>query len=157
MNYIKIDSCDTVNTIGGVAVSLWVQGCPHHCDGCFNQETWDKNGGKLFTDDTIKNLKKILGNNYVSGFSVLGGEPFAPYNITKVLEIIKEIKSEYPHLTIMVWSGYLVNDLIKDYDLTDIDYIVEGRFIKSLSTKKRLRGSDNQKLIDVKNNFAIID
>ena len=34
----------------GVRVSLFVSGCTNHCKGCFQQETWDFNFGKPYTE-----------------------------------------------------------------------------------------------------------
>lgn len=155
MRYASINSCDLINTLDGVVVSFWVQGCPHKCDGCFNPETWDFNGGKEYTTETKNRLVKLVSSEYVDGLSILGGEPFAPYHREAVLDLIRTIKSLYPNKRIMVWTGYKLENL--KFDLDGIDYIVDGRFEKNLPTKKKLRGSDNQRLIDIKNNYKIID
>ena len=47
LRYAKIKDMDIANA-PGICVSLFVQGCSHHCKGCFNKETWDFNGGKVF-------------------------------------------------------------------------------------------------------------
>ena len=49
MNYMTIKQCDIANGTG-IRLSLFVSGCPHHCPQCFNQEAWEFNAGKLFTD-----------------------------------------------------------------------------------------------------------
>ena len=49
MNYADIKQYDVANGIG-VRVSLFVSGCTHHCKDCFNQEAWDFNYGKPFTE-----------------------------------------------------------------------------------------------------------
>ena len=41
--------CMDISNGEGLGVSLFVQGCPIHCEGCFNTETWDFNGGKEWT------------------------------------------------------------------------------------------------------------
>ena len=59
----------------GICVSFWTQGCPHHCPGCHNPETWSFNGGKEFTNDTLNNLLCALTKNNVHrNLSILGGE-----------------------------------------------------------------------------------
>lgn len=156
MRYASINSCDIINSLGGVVVSFWVQGCPHRCEGCFNPETWDFCGGKKFTDETKEQILNLLSNKYVSGLSILGGEPFAPQNRDVVLSLIKEVRHLYPNKRIMVWTGYKLEDL-NSLNLKGIDYIIDGKFDKKLPTTKKLRGSDNQRLIDIKNNYKIID
>ena len=38
MRYAQIDNCEIVNG-NGIGVSLYIQGCPIQCKGCFNPET----------------------------------------------------------------------------------------------------------------------
>jgi len=40
MNYATIKPVDVANG-PGVRVSLFVSGCTHYCEGCFNAEAWD--------------------------------------------------------------------------------------------------------------------
>ena len=35
MRFSKIKDNDIANGLG-INMSLWTQGCPHHCKGCFN-------------------------------------------------------------------------------------------------------------------------
>lgn len=145
MNFMTINNCDLVNTLRGIAVSWWVSGCPHRCEGCFNPETWNRDSGKYYGYVDAMKLRELVSKKYVQGFSILGGEPFAPYNIDKVLAEIKSIRALFPEKRIMVWTGYRLQDIIARYDLSDIDYIIDGQFIESLSDKKiKLRGSSNQ-------------
>lgn len=44
----------------GVCVSFFVQGCPNHCEGCHNPETWDFDGGKEFTSDIFTEITQAL-------------------------------------------------------------------------------------------------
>lgn len=143
MRYASINNCDIINTIKGVAVSLWVQGCPHACDDCFNSETWNLSGGKAFDDRVESRLFEALSSEYVSTFSVLGGEPLSPQNAEAVLNIISKVRFLHPEMTIMIWTGYKFDDISK-YDLSNVDYIIDGKYEKNNPTKKKLRGSDNQ-------------
>ena len=58
MNYAKIVPCDIANG-EGVRVTLFVQGCTHHCPGCQNPTTWDPNGGQPFTDESLDKIAWI--------------------------------------------------------------------------------------------------
>lgn len=166
MRYAKIRKMDISNG-KGIGVSLFVQGCDFHCQGCFNSETWDFNGGKEFTEETINQIIDLCKPEYITRLSILGGEPFHPYNIETVLKLCVEFKKHYPSKQIWVWTGYtkdkldrrLINySLEKDnsYDmavrnslraLSYIDYIIDGRFEQD---KKDLtlmyRGSSNQRI-----------
>ena len=45
MKYLNILDCDIVDG-NGIRVTLFVSGCPHHCKGCHNPESWDAFNGK---------------------------------------------------------------------------------------------------------------
>ena len=63
MNYGNIKECDIANG-PGVRVSLFVSGCRHHCKGCFNAETWDFGYGKPFTEETGREILRLLEPSY---------------------------------------------------------------------------------------------
>ena len=79
MNYATIKNCDIANG-PGVRVSLFVSGCTHHCKGCFNEMAWDFDYGQPFTEETEKQLLDMMKPAYISGLTLLGGEPFEPQN-----------------------------------------------------------------------------
>ena len=156
MRYAALKENDIVNG-EGVVVSLFMQGCPHHCHGCFNPETWDPQGGKEI--DINKLVEKIenaiSANGVIRNFSILGGDPFASYNVRYTYYIVSRIREKYPNIKIYIWTGYYFDD-IKDNKwvrniIQDIDYIIDGPFEedkKDITLK--LRGSSNQHIIDIK-------
>lgn len=153
MKFIKIKDNDIANGVG-ITMSLWTQGCPHHCKGCFNMETWDFNKGKEFTELDLKYMVDNINKNDIHrDLSILGGEPLCPQNIEGVINLCKEFKKIYPNKKIYIWTGYTLeefNDTQKSI-LKYIDVIVDGKFIeekRNLSLK--LRGSENQRVINVK-------
>ncbi len=152
MRFSKIKDNDIANGVG-ITMSLWTQGCPHHCRGCFNSETWDFNIEKEFTKDDLKYiLDSIDKNNIKRDLSILGGEPLCSQNVEGVINLCKEFKKYYPDKKIYLWTGYTVehfNEIQKEI-LKYIDVLVDGKFEedkKSLAIM--LRGSSNQRVIDV--------
>lgn len=91
MNYGSIKKHDIANGLG-VRVSLFVSGCTHHCPGCFNQETWDFNYGIKYTSETQKEIIEALNHEYISGLTLIGGEPFEPSNQEVLVGLVKEQK-----------------------------------------------------------------
>lgn len=166
MRYALMRSMDISNG-EGVGVSLFVQGCPFHCKGCFNQETWDFNKGKPWTDKTEEQFIKLVDRPYITRVTFLGGEPLASQNVSTVLHLIKRIKLQFPQKKIWVYSGYLY-DTIQQQFLADqtgtnsdrheilglIDYLVDGQFIFerqcNLGNAIKWAGSTNQRVIDCK-------
>lgn len=153
MKFIRIKDNDIANGVG-ITMSLWTQGCPHHCKGCFNMETWDFNKGKEFTELDLKYIFDNINKNDIHrDLSILGGEPLCPQNIEGVINVCKEFKKIYPNKKIYIWTGYTLeefNDTQKSI-LKYIDVIVDGKFIeekRNLSLK--FRGSENQRVINVK-------
>lgn len=150
MNYGKINKHDIANG-EGVRVSLFVSGCPHHCKGCFNPETWDYNYGSEFTIDTYDEIINALIPDHIAGLTILGGEPLAEKNIELVTDICYYVKYIYRgDKSIWLYTGYDW-EIIKNYKIMEyIDVLVDGRFIerfKDISLK--FRGSANQRIIDV--------
>ena len=141
----------------GVCVSLWTQGCPHHCPGCHNPETWDFNGGYDVPDDIRGEIvKAISANGITRNFSILGGEPLCDENIDFVLNVITAVRTAYPNIKIYIWSGYTFAELIaKDDDrimkiLKQANYLIDGKYIQELrDITLPLRGSSNQKIISL--------
>ena len=121
----------------GISVSFFTQGCPHHCPGCHNPETWDFNGGKEFTYDVLNEIIDALTANGVErSLSILGGEPLCEENIFLTLLLIKTVKERLPNTKIYIWTGYYYNELIKrtsDSHLKAIldytDYLIDGPYI----------------------------
>ena len=161
MNYATIKNCDIANG-PGVRVSLFVSGCTHRCPGCFNEVAWDFDYGEPFTQATIDSIMDMLRPAYIRGLTLLGGEPFEPENQGAVVELLRQVKRELPEKTIWAFSGYLFDRDILSGRLGDtaeylsyLDVLVDGPFVeakKNLSL--RFRGSENQRLIDVKASLA---
>jgi anaerobic ribonucleoside-triphosphate reductase activating protein len=164
MNYAIIKECDVANG-PGVRVSLFVSGCNHHCKGCFNEVAWDFGYGNEFTQDVIDKILKDLDHEYIEGLSLLGGEPLEYRNQKGLLPLVKQVKEKFPNKTIWCYTGFdFEKDVIgKMYDnceetrelMADIDVIVDGKFeIDKKNPSLQFRGSENQRLIDVKQSMA---
>lgn len=151
MNFAQIRSMDISNGIG-VGISLFVQGCPIHCNGCFNSEAWDFNGGKRWTIDTKNKLLELLDKPYISRCSILGGEPLAKQNVKEVYKLCKEIKDKFPEKKIWLYSGYQYESLSREQFkvLLFVDVLVDGRYDETLKNPSlKFRGSSNQRVINI--------
>lgn len=152
MRYAQIRKKDISNG-PGIRVSIFVQGCHFHCKNCFNRDTWDFDGGELFTLDDLNRLLEYATNEHVCGLSVLGGEPLNEKNVDGVLDICKAFKEKFNDKTIWLWTGYkyeMLNDnqrRVLDY----LDVLVDGQFVDELKDfRLKYRGSSNQRVIDIK-------
>lgn len=149
MNYASIKPHDVANG-PGIRVSLFVSGCPHQCEGCFNPETWDFNYGQWFNADTIDEILDLCAPEYISGLSLLGGEPLAPGNYAHVRKLCLAFKKRYPDKTIWCYTGYVWRKVKHRPILKFIDVLVDGPFVEAKKDLGlRFRGSSNQRIIDV--------
>ncbi len=164
MNFGEIKKNDIANGLG-VRVSLFVSGCRHHCKNCFNSDTWSFSYGKPFTAETADDIIKSMAPEYVTGFSLLGGEPFEPENQPELANLLKRIKAEYPNKDIWCYTGFLLDEELlgksranTEYTLEmlkNIDVLVDGRFVEELKDiSLKFRGSSNQRVIDVRKTLA---
>lgn len=150
MRYGAIKKTDIANG-DGVRVSIWVSGCERRCKGCFNPETWSYEYGEIFTGQTLKEISEALNKNYISGLTILGGEPLDPHNLSAVTTMIETIKFLYPDKTVWLYTGYKYEE-VKDLKVMDlIDVLVDGEFIEDQKDISLIfRGSKNQRIINLR-------
>ena len=158
MYYSVIKNCDIANG-PGCRVVLFVSGCTHRCPGCFQPETWNFTYGRPCTQETVDEILQLLRPDYISGLTLLGGEPFEPENQPVLLDLLRQVRAAYPHKTVWAYSGYTYEQLtagtlgakeITDEFLSLTDVLVDGEFVASLKNLNlRFRGSSNQRIIDL--------
>ncbi|MCI8528120.1 MAG: anaerobic ribonucleoside-triphosphate reductase activating protein [Lachnospiraceae bacterium] len=166
MNYGAIKKTDVANG-PGIRVSLFVSGCTHGCKGCFNREAWDFKYGREFTKQAEGEIMEALSPSYIRGLSVLGGEPMEPQNRGEVLSLLRKVRERYPEKDIWCYTGYVYEkDLLRWIQeenaqevaelLSLIDVLVDGAFVEERKNLRlAFRGSENQRLIDVKESLRL--
>lgn len=154
MNYASINKVDVANG-DGIRVSVFVSGCKHCCKGCFNEEAWDFNYGQKFTEDTINEIINAMNHGYISGLTILGGEPFDPDNIKNVTDLCRLVKSIYPEKSIWAYTGFVYEEICNNEVMKYIDVLVDGPFIyEERDLTLKFKGSKNQRVIDVPGTIA---
>lgn len=159
MNYATVKTHDVANG-PGVRVSLFVSGCSHHCKNCFNEEAWDYQYGEPYTPAVEQRILDALAPDYITGLSLLGGEPMDPRNQETVCALVRRVRETYPDKTIWCYSGYTLDEQLLAGNVGDpqtvrellsmLDVLVDGRFVEEQKDLTlRFRGSANQRLIDV--------
>ena len=173
MRYAAIRPIDISNG-EGIGVALFVQGCSIRCKGCFQPETWNFEGGQEFDKAAKERLFDYLRQPGIKRFSILGGEPLEQCNWAELADLIKEVKIEFPHIAIWLYTGYTYQSIVLtvlehqqetldlEFIFYNINVLVAGPFVedeKDLGLK--WCGSRNQKVIDMPatiiNNFVIVE
>ena len=140
----------------GIRCSLYVSGCPFHCEGCYNSSIWDFRAGHEYNDRLEAQIMADLSLPYVQGITFLGGEPLL--NTGVLLPLSRKIRERFGHTKdIWCWTGYTWEELMREGESSDkrelleqIDILVDGRYIKDLhDSLLQFRGSSNQRIIDV--------
>ena len=179
MMYAKIFTCD-ISDGPGVRLGLYTQGCSHHCEGCFNPETWEPDGGKEWTNETNDMIISMLKKDRYMGISILGGDPFFWYNKNPLmdkkddmlLDLVTRIRKTFgTEKSIWIWTGYTWEDIISLPDkrsieniqfntkcmavLSHTDVLIDGKYEKdNCKNCKLYRGSNNQRVIDVQKTLS---
>ncbi len=158
MRYGNIKPVDIADGIG-VRVSLFVSGCTHHCEGCFNPETWNFDYGEPYTQETEDQIISLLNRSFIRGLTLLGGEPFEPENQRELVKLLRRVRRELPEKDIWSYSGYTFEELtgesrarceVTDEMLSLLDVLVDGEFVLAKrNLMLRFRGSENQRLLNV--------
>ena len=159
MNYATIKYYDIANG-PGVRTSVFVSGCRHHCPGCFNEVAWDFGYGQPFDKPVRNEVFASCKPDYITGLSLLGGEPMEPQNQRALLPFLRRVRKELPEKTIWAFSRFTWEELntpgshpcceVTPELLSLLDVLVDGRFVQALyDISLRFRGSSNQRIIDV--------
>jgi anaerobic ribonucleoside-triphosphate reductase activating protein len=138
----------------GTSVTFFTQGCPHRCEGCHNPETWDFEGGKEVTHDTILEvIEAITANGLHRNLCIMGGEPLCPENQFLTNLIINSVKEKLPDTKIYLWTGYCLEDLDMSNNrvksiLEQVDCLIDGPYDKTKrDVSLFMRGSSNQRIL----------
>ena len=160
MNYAGIKYCDLANGTGCRTV-LFVSGCRNACKGCFQPQTWDFGYGEPFDEKVQKEVLDSLAPDYITGITLLGGEPFEPENQKELVPFMRKVVAQYPNKNVWAFTGYIYDkDLLaggrrhtEDTDelLSMIDVLVDGPFVEELKDiTLKFRGSSNQRVLDLR-------
>jgi len=156
MNFAGLMSNDIVDSVEGVCVSLWFCGCVLRCHGCQNAEWWDPDSGeKVPNDEVVSRVLDALDANGISrNLSILGGEPFADYNVADCAYILSKVKEKRPGVKVYLWTGYTIEELLAKNTpdiktvLGNVNILIDGPYKEELrDTSLLLRGSSNQRVI----------
>lgn len=162
MNYASIRKCDIANG-EGVRVSLFVSGCTHRCKGCFNPDQWSFTYGKEFTSEVEDEILDALGEGFIDGLTILGGEPMEPSNQYVLVPFLHRVRKRFGKTkTVWVYTGCELECLKgergecrwrcekTDEFLSLVDVLVDGPFIEELKDiSLRFRGSSNQRILQL--------
>lgn len=139
----------------GVRCSLYVSGCLFACEGCFNEAAWSFRYGTPYDEALEDRIVADLGNSYVQGLSLLGGEPFL--NTGVALRLLERVRDDLGSAKdVWCWTGYRFEDLLETGSpdqlalLRGLDVLVDGPFeLASRDLTLQFRGSSNQRVLDV--------
>ena len=136
----------------GMRYVIFFQGCTRKCKNCQNEHTWKIGAGiDMTTDEIITNLENSV---FIDGITISGGEPFLQEN--GLCDLCRKIKEKFPNYTIMIYTGYTIEDLKSlnnnyiNETLKLVDYIAEGEYQCNNPTSKKYVGSNNQRVINMK-------
>ena len=141
----------------GLCVSFFTQGCPHHCRGCHNPDTWAFEGGKQFTTETLNEIiAGLTAQGIQRDLCIMGGEPLCEDNAFLTYMVIQEARKKVPGVKVYIWSGYVYEDLLRSTNphvrgaLELADVLIDGPYIAAKrDLTLNMRGSRNQRIIDL--------
>ena len=138
----------------GIRTTIFSQGCPHHCPGCHNPQTWEFGCGTPMEEETVVAI--VLANPLCRGVTFSGGEPFAQAaGFAKLAKLLKEAGYE-----VASYTGYTFEELLTGSEdqkklLETIDILIDGPFLMAeKSLEIAFRGSKNQRILDVPKSLA---
>ena len=138
----------------GVRVCVFCQGCPHHCDGCHNPETWEFGIGTDMEPEQVFEIVK--SNPLCKGVTFSGGEPFAQAeDFSRLAQMLKAAGYEVASYTGFTFEQLLAGTPAQKNLLSLLDVLIDGPFIQAeKSLELSFRGSGNQRILDVQKSLA---
>ena len=132
----------------GRRAALWVQGCPIHCPGCFNRQTWNPKAGY---SRTVRSLfSEITAQSDLEGVTFTGGEPFA--QAAPLAELGRLCRQA--GLSVLTYTGHKFACVRKSKRrawnalLNITDLLLAGPFVREMADSSRpWVGSSNQEFV----------
>ena len=139
----------------GIRCTVFCQGCPHHCEGCHNPETWEFGCGTPMAVETIAAI--VRSNPLCRGVTFSGGEPFTQAEgFAKLARLLRQKGYEVASYTGYTFEQLLHGTKAQKELLESIDILIDGPFIQAQKTLETpFRGSRNQRILDVKNSLVL--
>lgn len=137
----------------GNRMGIWFTGCKHMCKGCSNPELWSIKKNNFATIEQVEKLiRSVAFENRIDGFTITGGDPMEQADeITNLLENVKDISED-----VLLYTGYEITELTSDAHkklLRNVAVLIDGRYEEDLNDNSFLRGSSNQNIHVLKEQF----
>lgn len=140
----------------GLRFTVFFQGCPHHCPGCHNPETWPFEGGTECTPEQL--IAMVKRNPLCKGVTLSGGEPFAQAG-PEMIEFVQLARAA--GYEVASYTGYTFEELFQNGTeaqkqlLSLLDILIDGPFLQEqLTLELRFRGSRNQRILNIPQSLA---
>ena len=133
----------------GIRTAIFAQGCPHHCPGCHNPETWPFAGGTEMDEETV--VRIVEANPLCKGVTFSGGEPFAQAEgFARLGRMLKARGYEVASYTGCTFEALLAGTPAQRELLETLDVLIDGPFLLAeRSLELNFRGSANQRILNV--------
>ena len=123
---------------------IWVQGCPFNCHKCIAKDWIPFQKANLIEIEVL--AENIVSQDKISGITISGGEPLMQAGrLSKLLDSVSKKKK----LNTIVFTGFSMKELIwkEAHELLErVDVLITGRFHHRKNDNKGLRGSWNQEI-----------
>lgn len=145
---------ESINEGSGLRAVLFISGCKHACEGCFNSQAWNFRYGEEFTlDRQIEIIEEVKNNPLLSGITLCGGDPF--FSAKELIDFVDMYRREVNEANVWAYSGFTFEEIMQDETMKQLlercDVLIDGKFIlEQKDTRLKFRGSKNQRIIDVK-------
>lgn len=151
-NFASVQLDEIVNG-EDLGMTVYFQGCSHHCKGCHNPETWEFGKGEYSLQDILNKIDDyFISTPFAKRLTLSGGDPLD--NPHDVCEILSRMRIVFPNIKIWLYTGYVVEDLDEKRQALckKFDVVVDGPFIEELrDVTLPFRGSSNQRIIKYDN------
>jgi len=159
MRYMTIIPASSVDFNEGWSTVLQVSGCSHKCEGCFNKASWNKNSGQEFNEEAYQELYEAASKSFISNIVFQGGDCMFSSNVLPSISLFRRLRKELPSKRLVMFTGLtykqIQDDLLRQPCLLELDYLMDGKYIKDLPTDKTGRGSSNQILHKIVDGISI--
>ena len=128
LNFAGVQYDEVVNG-KGLGMTIYFQGCSHHCKGCHNPETWEFGKGKYCLFEINSKINEYFTKTpFAERLTFSGGDPLDNlYDLERVLSYVKEF---FPEKKLWLYTGYKLENLTEEmWDFVkQFDVVVEWPF-----------------------------